>query len=126
ALIFCPSNPFVSIGPILSVPGMRDALRASGAPRIAVSPIVGGTAIKGPAADMMESLGHEVSPVGVARIYGNIIHGMIIDRVDEAHAPAIESLGIAVEIADTIMKTDEDRRALAEVALRFCQKIQAA
>jgi LPPG:FO 2-phospho-L-lactate transferase len=124
AIIFCPSNPIVSIGPILSVPGMRAALRASSAPRVAVSPIVGGAALKGPAADMLQSLGHEISPVGVARIYGDAIQGMIIDHLDESHAPAIEALGIAVEIADTIMKTDEDRRALAEVALRFCRTIQ--
>jgi LPPG:FO 2-phospho-L-lactate transferase len=125
AIFFCPSNPIVSFGRILSVPGMRAALRASGAPRVAVSPIVGGAALKGPAAAMLQSLGHEVSPAGVARIYDDAIQGMIIDRLDEAHAPAILSLGFAVEIADTIMKTDEDRRALAEVALRFCQTIQA-
>lgn len=125
AVIFCPSNPFVSIGPIISIPGMRASLRAADMPRVAVSPIVGGTAIKGPAADMLASLGHEVSPLGVARIYGDTINGMIIDRLDEAYAPGIEELGIAVEIADTIMKTDDDRRSLAEVAVRFCQKIQS-
>lgn len=123
AIIFCPSNPIVSIGPILKVPGMRSALLASPAPRVAVSPIVGGTAIKGPAADMLASLGHEVSPVGVARLYGNAIQGIIIDRVDESHAPEIEKLGIAVEIADTIMKSDEDRRALAQIALKFARHL---
>jgi LPPG:FO 2-phospho-L-lactate transferase len=123
AIIFCPSNPIVSIGPILAVPGLLDALMASPAPRVAVSPIVGGVALKGPAADMLRSLGHEVSPTGVARIYGDAIHGMIIDRLDEAHAPHIEALGIAVEIADTIMKTDQDRHNLAATALRFCREL---
>jgi LPPG:FO 2-phospho-L-lactate transferase len=123
AIIFCPSNPIVSIGPILAVPGLLDALKVSPAPRVAVSPIVGGAALKGPAADMLRSLGHEVSPTGVARIYGDAIHGMVIDRLDEAQAPKIEALGIAVEIADTIMKTDEDRHALAEIALGFSRKL---
>ncbi len=123
AIIFCPSNPIVSIGPILKVPGMRAALKAAPAPRVAVSPIVGGAAIKGPAANMLQSLGHEVSPVGVASLYGDAIQGMIIDRLDEAYAPRIEALGIAAEIADTIMNTDEDRRALAEVALAFSHKL---
>jgi LPPG:FO 2-phospho-L-lactate transferase len=123
AIIFCPSNPIVSIGPILAIPGLLDALMTSPAPRVAVSPIVGGAALKGPAADMLRSLGHEVSPTGVARIYGDAIHGMIIDRLDEAHAPRIEALGIAVEIADTIMKTDQDRYDLANIALRFCREL---
>src|SRR5688500_7477940 len=66
AIVFCPSNPFVSVGPILAVPGMREALQTSSAPKVAVSPIVGGAALKGPAADMLNALGHEVSPYGVA------------------------------------------------------------
>jgi LPPG:FO 2-phospho-L-lactate transferase len=123
AIVFCPSNPIVSIGPILAVPGMRDALLEAPAPRVAVSPIVGGAALKGPAASMLESLGHEVSAFGVAEIYAGLVDGMIIDRVDEELAPRIEALGMRVEIADTVMKDERDRRSLAETALRFCAAI---
>jgi LPPG:FO 2-phospho-L-lactate transferase len=126
AIIFCPSNPFVSIGPILKVPGLSAALAASGAPVVAISPIVGGTALKGPAATMLASMGYEVSPAGVAAIYQGIIDGMIIDRADESLAPRIQALGIAVEIADTIMVTDDDRRALGQVALHFCEQLASA
>lgn len=122
-VVLCPSNPFVSIGPVLKVPGSRDALAASSAPKVAVSPIVGGAALKGPAAAMLASMGYEVSPVGVAGIYQGLIDGMIIDRRDEHDAPRIEALGIAVEIADTIMRSDDDRRTLGEVALRFCEQL---
>jgi LPPG:FO 2-phospho-L-lactate transferase len=120
AIIFCPSNPIVSLGPILAVPGMLDALKGSKAPKVAVSPIVGGAALKGPAADMLRSLGYEVSPHSVASIYKGIIDGIIIDNIDEKYAPRIRDLGIAVEISDTIMKSDADRRTPAETALRFC------
>lgn len=120
AIIFCPSNPIVSIGPILAVPGVLDLLKSSKTPILAVSPIVGGSALKGPAADMLQSLGHEVSPFGVASIYKEIINGIIIDNVDAEYAPRIRDLGIAVEISDSIMRSDADRRALAETALRFC------
>jgi len=123
AVIFCPSNPIVSIGPIVALPGMSDALKASKAPKIAVSPIVGGAALKGPAADMLQSLGFDVSPYGIASIYKGIIDGIIIDRVDEQYAPVISDMGIAGEVSDTIMRTDADRRALAETALRFCESI---
>jgi LPPG:FO 2-phospho-L-lactate transferase len=126
AIIFCPSNPIVSIGPILAVPGMLDALKSSTAPKVAVSPIVGGAALKGPAADMLLSLGYEVSPYGVASLYANIIDGIVIDDVDEEYAPRIRELGIAVEISDTIMKSEADRRSLAETALRFCDKLASS
>src|SRR5205085_3792493 len=90
AIIFCPSNPIVSIGPILAVPGMMGLLERSRSVKVAVSPIVGGAALKGPAADMLRTLGHEVSSVGVASLYVGLIDGMIIDRVDESLAPRIE------------------------------------
>lgn len=123
AVVLCPSNPFVSIGPVLKVPRLRDALAASSAPKVAVSPIVGGAALKGPAAAMLASMGYEVSPVGVAGIYQGLIDGMIIDRRDERDAPRIEALGIAVKIADTIMRSDDDRRTLGDVALCFCGQL---
>ena len=100
-----------------------DTLKSSTAPKVAISPIIGGAALKGPAADMLMSLGYEVSPHGVASIYKDIVDGIIIDNVDEAYAPRIRELGIAVEITDTIMKSDADRRSLAETALRFCEKL---
>ena len=125
AIIFCPSNPIVSIGPILAVPGVLGLLERTRAVKVAVSPIVGGAALKGPAADMLRTLGHDVSPVGVAALYAGLIDGIIIDRVDESLAPRILDLGIKVEIADTIMNSDADRRALAEVALDFCGRLGA-
>jgi LPPG:FO 2-phospho-L-lactate transferase len=125
AIIFCPSNPLVSIGPVLAVPGMRGLLERSRAVKVAVSPIVGGEALKGPAADMLRSLGYEVSPVGVARLYDGLIDGMVIDRVDEALAPRIEGLGMRVEVADTVMKDDAGRRALADATLDFCERLGA-
>lgn len=123
AIVFCPSNPIVSIGPILQVSGMKEALAASNAPIVAVSPIVGGIALKGPAADMLKTLGHEVSPVGVARLYRGIIDGMVIDREDAHLAPRIQELGIEVEVADTVMKSDDDRALLASHVLVFCNRL---
>ncbi|MDQ6693926.1 MAG: 2-phospho-L-lactate transferase [Chloroflexota bacterium] len=123
AIIFCPSNPTVSIGPILAVPGMLDALARSKGRRVAISPIVGGVALKGPAADMLKTLGYEVSPVGVAQVYKGIIDGMVIDKVDERSAAPIRAMGIAVEVADTIMTTQESRAELAHVALRLCESL---
>jgi len=125
AIVFCPSNPIVSIGPILAVSGMLDALKRARSVKVAVSPIVGGVALKGPAADMLHTLGHEVSPVGVAALYTGIIDGMVIDQVDETLAPRIHEMGIQVEIADTIMKNEADRQALAKRVLEFCSRLGA-
>jgi LPPG:FO 2-phospho-L-lactate transferase len=99
--------------------------RARSVKKVAVSPIVGGAALKGPAAEMLRTLGHDVSPAGVAAIYEGLIDGMVIDRVDEAYAPAIRDMGIDVEIADTIMKSPEDRRTLARTVLDFCARLGA-
>jgi LPPG:FO 2-phospho-L-lactate transferase len=118
-VVFCPSNPVVSIGPILAVPGMRRALAASRAPKIAVSPIVGGRALKGPADRMLASLGHEVSAAGVARIYEGLIEGMVLDRVDEGERYEIEALGMRVLATDAIMRDAYDRTRLAREVLGF-------
>ena len=118
-VVFCPSNPVVSIGPILAVPGMCKALAASRAPRIAVSPIVGGRALKGPADRMLASLGHEVSAAGVARIYEGLIEGMVVDKVDEGERSVIEGLGMRVLATDAIMRDAPDRARLAREVLRF-------
>lgn len=118
-IVFCPSNPVVSIGPILAVPGMKEALVASSAPKVAVSPIIGGRALKGPADKMMESLGHEVSSVGVARIYEGLVDGMVIDHADQGERAAIEDLGMAVLATDAVMHDLEDRPRLAAEVLEF-------
>jgi LPPG:FO 2-phospho-L-lactate transferase len=117
AIIIAPSNPLVSIGPILNVPGVRDELVEATAPIIAVSPIVGGQALKGPADRMMRSLGHESSALGVARLYADFLDVLVLDRIDVALVPEIESLGIRPVVTDTIMRDAESRRALAQVTL---------
>ncbi|MEJ7763705.1 MAG: 2-phospho-L-lactate transferase [Thermomicrobiales bacterium] len=119
-IIFCPSNPIVSIGPILALPGARDALVASPAPVVAISPIVGGRALKGPADKMLASLGSEVSPLGVARLYAGLIDGMVLDVLDAGLAGAIGAeLGIATLVTDTVMGGFESRRDLAARVLAF-------
>jgi LPPG:FO 2-phospho-L-lactate transferase len=118
-VVLCPSNPLVSIGPILAVPGMLEALAASRAPKIAVSPIVGGRALKGPADRMLAALGHEVSAAGVARIYQGLAGGMVLDRVDEEERPEIEALGMRVLATDAIMRDAPDRTRLAREVLGF-------
>lgn len=123
AVVFCPSNPIVSIGPILAVPGLRDLLARQRVPRIAVSPIVGGQAIRGPADRMLASLGHEVSAHGVARIYAGLIDGMVIDEVDAALTGGIEAQGIAVLVAPTLMVDSSIRRDLARRVLSFARDL---
>lgn len=116
-VVFAPSNPFVSIAPILEVPGVREALAATAARRIAVTPIVGGAAIKGPAASMLASLGHAVSALAVARLYSRLVDTFVLDAVDAAEAPAIEALGLRVCVTDTMMTSGERRDALARAVL---------
>ena len=111
--VICPSNPFVSVDPILAVPGMRDCITRSAAPVVAVSPIIGGAAVKGPAAQMLASLGHDVSSAGVAAYYRELLDVLIVDEVDRELVPAIEDLGVRTAVTNTLMKTDEDRAALA-------------
>jgi LPPG:FO 2-phospho-L-lactate transferase len=118
-VVLCPSNPVVSIGPILAVPGMREALKASRAPKVAVSPIVGGRALKGPADRMLDSLGHEVSAAGVARMYGGLVEGMVIDKVDEEERHEIEALGMRALATGAIMRDAQDRARLAREVLGF-------
>ena len=117
-VIIAPSNPFVSIGPILALPGMREAMRRARARVAAISPIVAGHAIKGPAAKMLRALGHQVSACGVAELYRDICAVFVMDNADRKFAPAVEKLGIRAVVADTIM-ADETRSArLADVVLR--------
>jgi LPPG:FO 2-phospho-L-lactate transferase len=125
-IVFCPSNPLVSIGPILAIPGMRDLIRAARAPRVAISPIIAGKALRGPADRMLAGLGDEVSAYGVARLYADLLDGIIIDREDAALAERIgDELHLRVHITDTIMRTGEDRLRLADETLRFAQRLGA-
>lgn len=117
-LCIAPSNPFVSIAPLLALPEVAAALRASRARRLAVSPIVGGAAIKGPAAAMLASLGHEVSALGVARIYAGLVDLFVLDEVDAALVPAVRALGMEVAAVDTMMLGEEGRERVARNVLR--------
>jgi LPPG:FO 2-phospho-L-lactate transferase len=112
-IIFCPSNPLVSIGPILAMPGMRNVIAHAAAPVVAISPIVGGRALKGPADRMMATQGHEVSALGVARMYADLLDGIVIDDVDAEHAGPIAGLDMQVSVSQTIMGGPEDRARLA-------------
>jgi len=120
AVVLCPSNPVVSIGPLVAVRGMREALTAARAPKVAVSPIVGGRALKGPADRMLRTLGHEVSALGVARMYEGLLNGFVLDRTDEQQADAISALGMRPLVADAVMRDGPDRERLARVVLGFC------
>ena len=121
-IVIAPSNPIVSIDPILAVPGVRPALEEAGArgvPMVAVSGIVGGKALKGPADRMLASLGEEVSALGVARRFARLISHFVLDRVDAGLEPAVRELGVRTLVADTIMTSDESRARLAEQLLDF-------
>jgi LPPG:FO 2-phospho-L-lactate transferase len=117
AIIICPSNPIISIGPILAVPGVRDALIARRDRVVAVSPIVGGAPVKGPADRLMAPLGIEVSCVGVARAYAEICSTLVIDAVDEARAAEVAAAGVRPVVTDTMMRSPEIAAALAASAL---------
>jgi LPPG:FO 2-phospho-L-lactate transferase len=122
-IVVCPSNPFVSVAPILAVQGVRTALEKAKAPRVAVTPIVGGQAIKGPAAKMLAELGHDVSALGVARYYRDWVDGFVLDAQDARLAREIESLGMKVRVADTMMRNDDDKRRLAAEVIDFVDEL---
>jgi LPPG:FO 2-phospho-L-lactate transferase len=121
AVVICPSNPYVSIAPILSIPAIRAWLRNRAFPVVAVSPIVGGAAIKGPAAKMMRELGADSTALGIARHYGDLVDGWVIDRADEKLQHAIEREGRPVLVTDTIMKTRTKSVALATRVVAFAR-----
>jgi LPPG:FO 2-phospho-L-lactate transferase len=121
ALILAPSNPFVSLGPILQLTGVRDALRKVKSRVAAISPIVGGKTIKGPADKMLRGLGMEVSPLGVARRYRDIIGLFVLDKADERYVESIERLGMRAIATNTIMRTPERAAALGKVVLQALQ-----
>jgi LPPG:FO 2-phospho-L-lactate transferase len=118
AIVVAPSNPLVSIAPMLSVPALRRALARRRAPAAAVTPLVGGRPLKGPLHHMLRGLGHEVSPVGVARFYRGLVDVFVLDRVDAHVRPRIEKLGMRVVVTDTIMRSPAAAARLAAVVLR--------
>jgi LPPG:FO 2-phospho-L-lactate transferase len=122
-IVVCPSNPFVSVAPILAVPGVRTALAKATVPKVAVTPIVGGQAIKGPAAKMLAELGHDVSALGVARYYRDWVDGFALDAQDAGLARDIAALGLKVKVADTMMRNDDDKRRLARDVLDFVDEL---
>lgn len=122
-VVIAPSNPYVSVDPILSVPGMRDALLGVPGPRIAVSPIVGGQAIKGPAAKMMAELGVPATAAAVARHYAGFADALVIDHADAAQADEIRALGLTVLVTNTVMRSLADREALAGECLALAGRL---
>ena len=122
-IIFCPSNPIVSLGPMLAIPGVQDAITAFKGPKIAVSPIIDGQAIKGPAAKMLSELGEEVSCVGVAQRLISFCNGFVIDDADAIQENRINELGMKVLVTPTLMATDEQKIRLAEQVLDFARDI---
>jgi len=116
-VVICPSNPIVSIDPILSVPGIREAVQHRRDRVVAVSPIVAGAALKGPAARLLADLGHEVSVVGVARLYGPLASVLVVDEADGWLAGAVESEGVQCVVVPTVMRGRAEAVALAEAVL---------
>jgi len=121
AVVICPSNPIVSIGPILSVKGVREALQKTKVKVVAISPIVGGAPIKGPADKLMGGLGLEVSAYGVAAYYKDFLDVFVMDSVDSAQKTRIEAMGLKVVVTNTIMKTLQDKVELAKVVLNMAR-----
>ena len=122
AVIVAPSNPIVSIGTILTVPGIREALRATRAPVVGVSPIVGGEVVRGMADKLLPVVGAEVSARGVAGLYRDFLNGFVIDAVDASSVREIEELGVMVEATQTMMHTPEDAAALAKATLELAAR----
>ena len=122
AVIICPSNPYVSVAPILSMPQIGRWLRDTHAPVIAISPIVGGKAIKGPAAKMMREMRTEASALGIARHYGRRVDAWVIDRTDEIAAAEIRALGHEVLVTDTLMTDRAASARLAREVVRFAKR----
>jgi len=116
-VVLCPSNPFVSIDPILGLPGVRATLREAAAPVIAVSPIVAGDSVKGPLAKMLRELGQPITPLAIAAHYGDLLDGFVLDVRDEALAPQLRERGVRVAVCDTLMVNREASRRVARECL---------
>lgn len=128
-VIICPSNPFVSVDPILAIPGVVEQLRAAEVPVIVVSNIVGGVALKGPAAKMMRELGMPQTALGVAQHYvdkyGDLITGFVLDQTDEALEPAVEALGLSTIVTNSVMVSLHDKTELASRVLEFALTLES-
>ena len=124
-IVICPSNPLISIGPILAVPGIRQTLQDRRKCTIAVCPIVGGKSLKGPSDRMLAQLGYEVSAPGVARMYRDICATIVIDPADKEDAQEIESAGVDVVVHATVMRTLTDKEALARRLVQFAENGRA-
>jgi LPPG:FO 2-phospho-L-lactate transferase len=124
AVIICPSNPIISIGPILAVPGIREAVGDTPATVAAITPIIGGKALKGPAADMLRDLGHQVSARGVAELYNDLLDVFVLDERDADAAREIQAPGMQVQNVDTIMQTLDDKQRLARWLIDMLEHFQ--
>ncbi len=124
AIVLCPSNPYLSVAPILALEDVEQCLRERRVPVVAVSPIVGGKAIKGPAAKILRELGHEPSALAVARHYEGLLSGFVLDRADAALAPQVEALGMRTLVTDTIMRDAASAAALARGVLAFAEELR--
>ena len=124
ALLLPPSNPFTSIRPILGVAGVARALRGRRAPLVAVSPVAGGQAVRGPLSGMLRAAGYPVSPLGIAEVYRGLLDGMVIDSADAALRPALERRGLAVATADIYMDTMAKSVAVARAALALLRELR--
>lgn len=122
-LLVCPSNPVVSIGPILAVRGVRDAIATARAPVVAISPIIGGAPVKGPADRLLRGIGVEVSARGVAGFYRDWVNGIVIDQRDAAQQRDVEALGLAVRVTDTVMRNPEAAAHLASATLELARTL---
>ena len=116
-VVIAPSNPIVSIAPVLAIPGVRDAVEARRSDVVAVSPIIAGAALKGPADRLLRELGHESSVVGIARIYASLAATLVVDDADADHAAAVEAEGLRCVVAPTIMRGPDEAAALARTVL---------
>ncbi len=122
AIVLCPSNPFVSLGPILALPSVREKVAAGNS--VAVTPIIGGRAVKGPLVKMFRDLGRDSSALEAAREYQGILRGFVLDREDSSLAAEIEGLGMRVLAADTLMRDEEERRKVAGQVLKFARTVR--
>jgi LPPG:FO 2-phospho-L-lactate transferase len=123
AIIICPSNPLLSVEPILAIKDVRSRIERHRAPVIAVSPIVGGHAIKGPAAKIFRELGREPSALGIAQYYAGLVDGLVIDDIDADLKRPIEALGLRVAVTNTVMKTGADQARLANEVIVFAARL---
>jgi LPPG:FO 2-phospho-L-lactate transferase len=122
-IVIAPSNPWLSVDPMLAVPGLRQAIRASGVPVVAVSPIIGGKAVKGPTAKIMGELGLSVGNAAIAAHYEGLIDALVIDRQDE---PTAKGLPLPAFATSTLMRSLEDKVALARQCLEYCDRLAQA